>query len=90
MALDMLADRYKIVQSLGEGGMADVYLAIDTIINREVAIKVLRGEMGNDPVTLLRFQREANAASKLNHENIIQIKYSSFDEDYVYITMPYF
>ena len=57
----MIAERYMIVSSLGEGGMADVYLAIDTILNREVAIKVLRGELSKDPVTLLRFQREANA-----------------------------
>ena len=89
MALDMLADRYKIVQSLGEGGMADVYLAIDTIINREVAIKVLRGEMGNDPVTLLRFQREANAASKLNHENVVQVYDVGTYEERHFIVMEY-
>ena len=85
----MLADRYKIVQSLGEGGMADVYLAIDTIINREVAIKVLRGELGNDPVTLLRFQREANAASKLNHENVVQVYDVGTYEDRHFIVMEY-
>ena len=56
--------------SLGEGGMADVYLAVDTILNREVAIKILRGELSSDPVTLLRFQREANAASKLIRQHI--------------------
>lgn len=89
MSLDMLADRYKIVQSLGEGGMADVYLAIDTIINREVAIKVLRGEMGNDPVTLLRFQREANAASKLNHPNVVQVYDVGTYEDRHFIVMEY-
>lgn len=89
MSLDMLADRYKIVQSLGEGGMADVYLAIDTIINREVAIKVLRGELGNDPVTLLRFQREANAASKLNHENVVQVYDVGTYEDRHFIVMEY-
>lgn len=89
MSLDMLADRYKIVQSLGEGGMADVYLAIDTIINREVAIKVLRGELGNDPVTLLRFQREANAASKLNHENVVQVYDVGTYEERHFIVMEY-
>ena len=69
----MIAERYMIVSSLGEGGMADVYLAIDTILNREVAIKVLRGELSKDPVTLLRFQREANAVSKLNHPNVVDV-----------------
>lgn len=69
----MIADRYMIVSSLGEGGMADVYLAIDTILNREVAVKVLRGELSKDPVTLLRFQREANAVSKLNHPNVVDV-----------------
>ena len=62
MSDKLLAQRYEIVKSLGQGGMADVYLAIDTILNREVAIKVLRGELSSDPVTLLRFQREANVA----------------------------
>lgn len=89
MSLEMLADRYKIVRSLGEGGMADVYLAIDTIINREVAIKVLRGELGSDPVTLLRFQREANAASKLNHPNVVQVYDVGTYEDRHFIVMEY-
>ena len=69
----MISDRYMIVTSLGEGGMADVYLAVDTILNREVAIKILRGELSSDPVTLLRFQREANAASKLDHPNVVDV-----------------
>ena len=69
----ILSDRYLLVKSLGEGGMADVYLAMDTILSREVAIKILRGELSSDPVTLLRFQREANAASKLNHPNVVDV-----------------
>lgn len=89
MTETQLVGRYKIVQSLGEGGMADVYLAIDTIINREVAIKVLRGELGNDPVTLLRFQREANAASKLNHPNVVQVYDVGTWEDRHFIVMEY-
>lgn len=89
MTENLLAGRYKIVKSLGEGGMADVYLAIDTIINREVAIKILRGELGNDPVTLLRFQREANAASKLNHPNVVQVYDVGTSEDRHFIVMEY-
>jgi eukaryotic-like serine/threonine-protein kinase len=70
---EMIKNRYMIVSRLGEGGMADVYLAIDTLLNREVAIKVLRGELSTDAVSLLRFKREANAASTLNHPNIVEI-----------------
>lgn len=85
----MLADRYMIVSSLGEGGMADVYLAMDTILNREVAIKILRGELSSDPVTLLRFTREANAASKLNHPNVVQVYDVGEVDNRHYIVMEY-
>ena len=70
---EMIANRYLIAKDLGHGGMADVYLAMDTVLNREVAIKLLRGELCADPVSLLRFQREANAASALTHPNIVEI-----------------
>lgn len=70
---EMIKNRYMIISRLGEGGMADVYLAVDTLLNREVAIKVLRGELSTDHVSLLRFKREANAASTLNHPNIVEI-----------------
>lgn len=85
----MIADRYMLVKSLGEGGMADVYLAIDTILNREVAIKILRGELSSDPVTLLRFQREANAASKLNHPNVVDVYDVGESEGRHFIVMEY-
>lgn len=85
----MIAGRYMLVTSLGEGGMADVYLAIDTILNREVAIKILRGELSNDPVTLLRFQREANAVSKLNHPNVVEVYDVGEFEGKHYIVMEY-
>ena len=86
----MIAERYMIVSSLGEGGMADVYLAIDTILNREVAIKVLRGELSKDPVTLLRFQREANAVSKLNHPNVVDVyDVGEFEGRHYIVTVSY-
>ena len=50
MMNELLANRYALVQLIGEGGMASVYLAVDTILNREVAIKILRGELAKDPV----------------------------------------
>ena len=71
--IERLANRYQILKRLGEGGMADVYLAHDELLNREVAIKVLRGNLALDPVALLRFQREANAASGLSHPNIVEV-----------------
>lgn len=85
----MIADRYMIVSTLGEGGMADVYLAIDTILNREVAVKVLRGELSKDPVTLLRFQREANAVSKLDHPNVVDVYDVGEYDGKHYIVMEY-
>ncbi len=69
----MIAERYMVVDSLGEGGMADVYLAMDTILNREVAVKVLRGELSQDPVALIRFLREASAVSKMHHPNVVEV-----------------
>lgn len=85
----MIAERYMLVTALGEGGMADVYLAVDTILNREVAIKILRGELGKDPVALLRFQREANAVSKLNHPNVVDVYDVGEYEGRHYIVMEY-
>lgn len=86
---ELLADRYQLVKSLGEGGMADVHLAIDTILNREVAVKILRGELSHDPVTLVRFSREANAASKLNHPNVVQVYDVGEVNERHYIVMEY-
>lgn len=85
----MIAERYIIKDSIGEGGMADVYLAEDTILNREVAIKVLRGELSRDPVTLLRFQREASAVSKLSHPNVVDVYDVGESEGHHYIVMEY-
>ncbi len=86
---EMIADRYIIVRSLGQGGMADVYLAMDTVLDREVALKILRGELANDPVALLRFQREANAASAINHPNIVEIYDVGAWDNKQFIVMEY-
>lgn len=86
---EMIANRYVIVQKLGEGGMADVYLALDTLLNREVALKMLRGSLALDPISLLRFQREANSASALNHPNIVEIYDVGEDAGQHFIVMEY-
>ena len=64
---------YRITSKLGEGGMGAVYRAIDTKLNREVAIKVLPDALANDADYLARFAREAQLLATLNHPNVAQI-----------------
>ena len=82
-------DRYKIIRTIGEGGMANVYLAHDTILNRDVAVKVLRGDLADDEKFIRRFQREAIAASSLTHPNIVEIYDVGEDDGNYYIVMEY-
>ena len=82
-------DRYEIVKSIGEGGMANVYLAQDTILDRKVAIKVLRGDLANDEKFIRRFQREALSASSLSHPNIVEMYDVGEDNGSHYIVMEY-
>ena len=79
----LLNDRYQIKHLIGGGGMANVYLGDDTILNREVAIKVLKLEFANDEEFIIRFHREAQAAISLSHPNIVNI-YDVGDEDNIY------
>ena len=82
-------DRYEIVKSIGEGGMANVYLARDLILNRNVAVKVLRGDLANDEKFVRRFQREALASSSLSHPNIVEMYDVGEDNGTYYIVMEY-
>jgi eukaryotic-like serine/threonine-protein kinase len=66
-------DRYEILQRLGRGGMADVYLARDRLLERRVAVKVLFPEFATDPSFVARFRREAQAAANLTHPNIVAV-----------------
>ena len=82
-------DRYEIIRSIGEGGMANVYLGYDTILDRNVAIKVLRGDLSNDEKFVRRFQREALSASSLAHPNIVEMYDVGEDDGIYYIVMEY-
>ena len=82
-------DRYQIIKSVGEGGMANVYLAYDTILDRNVAVKVLRGDLANDEKFVRRFQREALAASSLSNPNIVEVYDVGEDDGEYYIVMEY-
>src|ERR1700676_4739865 len=64
---------YEVLAALGAGGMGEVYRAMDTKLDREVAIKVLPAALAQDPERLARFEREAKVLASLNHPNIAQI-----------------
>lgn len=82
-------DRYEIIRAIGEGGMANVYLGYDTILDRNVAIKILRGDLSNDEKFVRRFQREALSASSLAHPNIVEMYDVGEDNGLYYIVMEY-
>ena len=86
---ELIDNRYKIVSSIGEGGMANVYLAWDTILEREVAVKILRGDLADDEKFVRRFQREANSASSLKHPNIVEMYDVGEDNGRYFIVMEY-
>ena len=83
----LINDRYEIEKLIGEGGMANVYLARDTILDRKVAVKVLRGDLAGDEKFVRRFQREALSASSLSHPNIVEIYDVGEDEGNFNIVM---
>ena len=85
----IIAGRYIIKELIGQGGMADVYLAEDKILERVVAIKLLRSSLTGDPVYITRFHREASAAAALSHKNIVQIYDVGEEDDNYYIVMEY-
>ena len=86
----IFAGRYKIIQQIGRGGMADVYLARDLILDgEEVAVKVLRTNYQTDPIAVARFQREAKAMADLDHPNIVRITDIGEEDGQQYLAMEY-
>ena len=89
MSEKILADRYRLVEQIGVGGMAIVYRAIDQRTGHNVAVKVLRPEFNQDVEFVSRFQREAEAASKMTHHNIVNLLDVGMDGENRYLVMEY-
>lgn len=85
----VLNERYKIIRTLGEGGMATVYLAKDLFLDREVAIKILRLDLRDDSAALRRFHREAQALTELSNPHIVNIYDISEKNGLQYLVMEY-
>ncbi len=88
-AEELIAGRYKVIQTLGAGGMGVVYRALDTVLNKEVALKTLRG-VSFSPEQILRFQTEAVALSNLKHPSIVEVMVFGLTDDNVpYLVMNF-
>jgi eukaryotic-like serine/threonine-protein kinase len=85
----VLSGRYRVVRHLARGGMAEVYLAHDELLDRRVAVKVLFPELARDGSFVERFRREARAAAGLNHHNIVSVYDFGEDDGSYYIVMEY-
>jgi serine/threonine-protein kinase len=85
----LLNNRYLILEQLGKGGMAMVYRARDTMLERSVAVKVLRESYSRDPAFLDRFRQEARAAANLSHPNIVTVHDFGLDNGLLFIVMEY-
>lgn len=84
-----IGKRYRIIRTLGEGGMANVYLAHDEVLDRDVSVKLLRLDLRDDPSTQRRFEREAMAATQLNDPHIVGAYDVGLDHGMQYMVMQY-
>src|SRR5918998_2549854 len=82
-------NRYEVVRHLARGGMAEVYLAHDQLLDRRVAVKLLFPELARDGSFVERFRREARAAAGLNHHNIVSVYDFGEDDRSYFIVMEY-
>jgi serine/threonine protein kinase len=84
---NVLGGRYRLVELLGQGGMATIYRARDNQLERDVAVKILRPEYGRDPSFIARFRMEARSAAALNHPNVVAVYDYGADEFGPFIVM---
>jgi eukaryotic-like serine/threonine-protein kinase len=89
MSQSVLGDRYQIEASIGSGGMAEVYRGFDPVLSRTVAIKVLSPQFARDSSFVQRFRREAQAAARLNHPNIVGVYDTGQDDGTQFIVMEF-
>ncbi len=88
-ALPLLNNRYKLMQSIGRGGMAHVYSAYDLTLDRPVAVKILKEDLSADPAFRARFHQEAKAAANLSHPNIVTVHDFGLDQGRLFIVMEH-
>jgi eukaryotic-like serine/threonine-protein kinase len=85
----VLGGRYEVEEELGRGGMAKVYRGTDTVLGRPVAVKILAPQFTDDPSFVDRFRREAQAAARLNHPNLVSVYDTGSDDGVHFIVMEY-
>jgi serine/threonine-protein kinase len=85
----LLSNRYRLASKLGSGGMSTVYLAVDEVLDRQVAVKVMHREISDQPDQLERFRREARAVAQLSHPNLVGVIDAGDDGGHPYIVFEY-
>jgi serine/threonine-protein kinase len=81
--------RYRVQSHIADGGMASVYLALDTRLERDVALKVLRRDLAQDDAFVSRFRREARSAARLSHPNVVAVFDQGEDDGNMFLAMEY-
>ncbi|QGN59410.1 protein kinase [Nostocoides sp. HKS02] len=81
--------RYRVQSHIADGGMASVYLALDTRLDRDVALKILRRDLAQDDAFVSRFRREARSAARLSHPNVVSVFDQGEDEGHMFLAMEY-
>ena len=84
----MLGGRYRLLERLGQGGMGTVYRATHTLMDKPVALKILRAELATDAEAVARFHREARSASRLDHDHCIRVTdFGQSDDGLLFLVM---